>query len=242
MTDSDRPGDGLRWFARGVAAGFSLPGLMVMGAFVGFVGLARQSGVGYGETVFMTAIIWAMPAQVVLVGTILSGASLPAAALAVGLSSVRLMPMTVALVPEMRGRRTRQWMLYLLSHFVAVTAWVMALERFPAIPQEMRAPFFCGLGVITCFSNVVAVAIAYPLMGSLPPLLAAGLFMLTPIYFLLSMSKSAREPAAYVALGSGVVLGPLFHVYMPQFDLLLAGLFGGGGAYVYHMLSRKKRA
>ncbi len=242
MNEPGRGRERVRWFGRGLRAGFSLPGLMLTGAIVGFVGLARESGLGYGETLVMTAFVWALPAQVVLIGMILSGASLPAASLAVGLSSVRLMPMAVALMPDMRAPKMPQWVLYLLSHFVAVTAWVIALERLPAIPREMRAVFFAGLGVITCFGNTAVVAVAYPLVGGLPPLLSAGLFMLTPIYFLMSMWKSAREPAAYVALGCGVVLGPVFHVHMPQFDLLAAGLIGGAIAYAYHLLSRKRRS
>ena len=51
----------------------------------------------------MVGMVWALPAKVVLVGAILSGASLPAAAFAVALSSIRLTPMVVALVPELRG-------------------------------------------------------------------------------------------------------------------------------------------
>lgn len=242
MTEEARPGDRLRWFGRGLAVWFSFPGLALVGAYIGFVGLARESGIGYWPTVFMSFIVYALPGQVVLVGSILSGLSLPAAAFAVGLSSVRLMPMTVAIMPEMRGPRTPQWLLYLLSHFVAVTAWVLALERFPSMPQEVRTAYFAGIGCVTCFGNTLVVAFAYPLVGGLPPMLSAGLFLLTPIYFLMSMWGSAREKAGYVALGSGLVLGPLFHLVAPQASLLAAGLIGGGGAYAYHRWSRRARA
>ena len=97
-----------RYYFRGVRAAFSIPGLILAGAFVGFAGLAREAGLTLAQTVFMTGVVWALPGKVVLVGAVLSGASLPAAAFAVALSSVRLMPMVVALVPELRGPRTRK--------------------------------------------------------------------------------------------------------------------------------------
>ncbi len=96
------------WYLRGVRASFSVPGLILTSAFVGFAGLAREAGLTLAEAVFMTGVVWALPAKVVLVGAILSGNSLAAATFAVALSSVRLMPMVVALVPEMRGPRTPQ--------------------------------------------------------------------------------------------------------------------------------------
>ena len=88
----------------------------------------------------MTVMIWALPAIIVLIGAIKSGATIFAAAFVVTLSSVRLMPMVVALVPEMRTPRTRPWVLYLLSHFVAVTSWVMAFQHFPGVPRSSAPP------------------------------------------------------------------------------------------------------
>jgi hypothetical protein len=75
---------------RGIA---SLPAIILMSAFVGFSGFAVEAGIPLGETVFMTGMVWALPAKVLLVGSILAGASLPAAFLTVTLSSIRLMPM-----------------------------------------------------------------------------------------------------------------------------------------------------
>ncbi|MDF0753013.1 AzlC family ABC transporter permease, partial [Marinobacter sp. 71-i] len=82
--------------------------------------LAKDAGVTVVQAAFMTGIVWALPSMVVLVGAIVSGVALPAAMFAVTLSAIRLMPMVMALVPEMRARKSRQWVLYLLSHFVAV--------------------------------------------------------------------------------------------------------------------------
>ncbi|NGN40027.1 AzlC family ABC transporter permease [Mesorhizobium sp. CGMCC 1.15528] len=232
----------LVWYLRGVRAAFSVPGLLLASAHIGFAGLAKEAGLTLVQTVFMTGTVWALPANVVLIGGILSGASLPAAAFAVALSSVRLMPMVVALVPELKGTRTPKWFLYFLSHFVAVTSWVLAMERLGGIPREMRTSYYAGLGPTLVLVNMVVVAVVFLLADSLPPTVAAALFLLTPMYFLTSLWGSARERAGHVAMVLGLVLGPAFHLIWPGFDLLLAGLIGGGGAYIFHHMTRKRAA
>lgn len=230
------------WYGRGVRACASVPGLILVSAFVGFAGLAKEAGLTLAQSVFMTAVVWALPAHVVLVGAILSGSSLVAAAFAVSLSSVRLMPMVVALVPELRGPGTRRATLYALSHFVAVTSWVLALETLRNVPRDMRTSYYAGLGSTLVLANMVVVAAVFLLAERLPPAVSAALFLLTPIYFLTSLWGSARERAGHVAMVLGLVLGPLFHVAFPGFDLVAAGLAGGILAFLLHLLVKRRAA
>lgn len=229
------------WFLRGVLAAVSIPGFILASAFVGFAGLAKEAGFTLAETIFMVAVIWALPAKVVLIGAVLSGSTVWGAAFAVALSSVRLMPMVVALVPEMRGPRTPNWVLYLLSHFVAVTSWVLAMEQLRAVPRPLRTTFYAGLGGTLVAFNMGVAAVVFIVADGLPPMVSAGLLLLTPMYFLTSLWGSARERAGHVAMIIGLVLGPLFHIVLPGFDLLAAGLIGGAGAYGFHRLSHRRK-
>ncbi|TYR33848.1 AzlC family ABC transporter permease [Mesorhizobium microcysteis] len=213
-----------------------------MSAFVGFAGLAREAGITLPQAVFMVGVVWALPAKVVLIGAILAGSSLPAAAFAVALSSVRLTPMVVVLVPELRTEKTRPWVLYLLSQFVAVTSWVLAMERLREVPRDMRTAWYAGLGGTLVGVNMLVVTVMYVVAGSLSPTLSAALLMLTPIYFLTSLWGSARESASHFAMIFGLVLGPVFHVLLPGFDLLAAGVIGGVGAFLIHRLRKGKGA
>lgn len=230
------------WYLKGMRGAFSLPGLILVSSFVGFAALAKDAGVTAAQAVFMTGIVWALPSMVVLVGAIVSGAILPAAMLAVTLSAIRLMPMVMALLPEMRADKTRPWVLYLLSHFVAVTSWVLAMERLRHIPRDMRATYYAGLGSTLVLTNMIVVATVYAVADRLPSTVSAMLLLLTPMYFLTSLWGSARERAGYVAMVLGLGLGPVFHVLLPQFDLLAAGLVGGTAAYGWHRWRRKARA
>lgn len=237
---TDEPtGSAGRWFLRGARTALSLPGLILCGAFIGFGAIARDTGLSLAEAMFMTAIIWALPAQIVLLGAMASGASLPAAAIAVTLTSVRLMPMVVAIVPEMRTGRTRRWVLYLLSHFVAVTSWVLAMERFRDVPRERRTAFYGGIGSTLIAAMLVVLVIVYGTAAALPPLAAAALVFLTPAYFLFSLWSSARERASHGAMLGGMALGPVLHPVLPGFDLLAAGLIAGFAAFAFHVFTSR---
>jgi predicted branched-subunit amino acid permease len=229
------------WFLRGVRAAFSLPGLILISSFIGFAALAKDAGVTATQAAFMTATVWALPSMVVLVGAITSGAALPAAMFAVTLSAIRLMPMVMALVPEMRAGKTRQWVLYLLAHFVAVTSWVLAMERLKRIPPDMRTTYYAGLGGTLVTTNIIVVTAVFAVADALPSAISAALLMLTPMYFLTSLWGSARERAGHVAMILGLVLGPVFHIVLPEIDLLVAGLIGGAAAYGWHFWRRKVR-
>lgn len=224
----------LRWFFRGTGRIFSVPSILLMSSFVGFAGLAIQSGITLAQAVFMTITIWALPAKVVLIGAISANAALPAIILAVGLSSVRLTPMVVALLPELKGPNTRKLTLAILSHFVAVTAWVMAMEEFRNVPRRMRTSYFAGIGTILICSNSLIVVAVYLISATFPPIMFAALFMLTPMYFLTSLWRSARERAGQLAMICGILLLPVFHYFAPGYDLLLTGCVGGLIAFGFH--------
>lgn len=231
----------LKWFLRGVSQLASIPVLILVSAFVGFAGLAKESGITLVQAVFMTGAIWALPAKVVLIGAITGGNTLPAAAFAVTLSSIRLMPMAVAIVPEMRTSRTSRITLFLLSHFVAVTAWVIAMDRFRHVPREMRTTFFAGVGLTLVTTCMTVVAVVYSLSASLPPTIFAALFFLTPMYFLTSLWGSARDRSGHFAMVAGLALGPVAHSIAPDYDLLLAGIGGGLVAYLGHRALRTRK-
>jgi predicted branched-subunit amino acid permease len=179
------------------------------------------------ETVFLTVTVWALPSQVVFIGMVGSGGSLPAVALAVALSGMRFLPMVMAWTPVIRGPRTSRTALLFLSLFVAVTAWVFAMARLPDVPRPARAHYFAGFGMSLVASTAVVMALAYRLIGDLSGYPAAALVFLTPVYFLLALFGAARVPADRWALGAGLVLGPAFTVLVPEADILLAGLIGG---------------
>jgi Predicted branched-chain amino acid permease (azaleucine resistance) len=230
------------WFLRGCRGVVSIPGLVLLASMIGFAGLARESGVSLAFATTMTAVIWALPSQVVLIGAIMSGASFWATVLAIVLCSVRLMPMTVALLPTVRAPETPRWQLYLISNFIAVTAFVVAVAELPKVPRAMRVAWFSGFAITLVAANTVMTAVAFATLDSLPPAVAVCLFFLTPLYFTFSLWTAARASLERIAFVVGFLVLPVFHALDPTLDLVFAGLVGGTAVYLYDRHARRRRA
>ncbi len=230
----------LRWLLYGARGIFSIPAFILMGSFVGFGILCRESGLTVGQSMMMTGTIWAMPSQVVLVGAISSGAPLVVAALAVALSAVRLTPMTASWVPLVRSRQTSRYKLLALSHFIAVTSWVWSAMRMPSVPPEVRLTYYAGFSVTLMLVNLSITCASFLLASAMPPLVGGALFFLTPIYFITALTAASRHLAERLAMPIGIILGPLFFHLQIGLDLVWAGLLGGTIAYLADWIYRKR--
>jgi len=229
-----------KWSAArlGASRALTIPGMVLFGSFFGFGAFTRAAGLDAGQSLFVTITVFALPGQVVLVDQIAGNAGLLAAAVAVTLTAIRLMPMTVAIMPVLRGPRTPLWWQVALSHFVAVTVWIEAMRRLPDFDRELRIPYYLGIAMTLwpiCMSATLA---GYYIAGGVPVPVSAALLMLTPLYFLLSMMTAARERVDWLAIVAGFCLGPVFYTYAPGLDLLWTGLAGGTLAYLLGRLKR----
>jgi predicted branched-subunit amino acid permease len=238
---TERPDPAWLWALRGMRGVFSIPAAILLTSMAGFGVFCRESGLTLGQAVFTTGVIWALPSQVVLVGAIAAGASLATAAIGVALSAIRFVPMVAAWAPTIRTEHTRTWQLLALSHFVALTSWVVGALRMPRMPPEARIPWFAGFAVSLTATGTLVTAASYVLTGALPPVVTGLLFFLTPIYFLTALTASSRLLAERLALAAGLVLGPLFRLSGLPLDLVWAGLAGGTLAYLGARLARRAR-
>jgi predicted branched-subunit amino acid permease len=225
-------------FWRGLLVTFTAPGLTLFFTSIGFGSLARDLGYTLGQAFFMTTVFYALPAQVMLIDQLARGASIAAAAFAVSLTAVRLLPMTVTLLPLIKGSDRFRFVHLAAGHVMAITVWLEGSRRLPSLPQHLRLTHFFGIGggmfLSTCLGTVTGHALAFVVPQSL---LAALLFM-TPVYFLLSLAVGARLRMDWIAIGLGVVLGPILFRLAPGPDLMLTGLIGGSIAYFYQKRRR----
>ena len=122
---------------------------------------------------------------------------------------------------------------------VAVTVWVTSMTLLPRVPREKRVAYYWGIALGLIWMSAIATALGYRTSTLVPVEVAAGLMFLTPLYFLLSMSATARDAPDRLAIPVGLALGPVFHLLSPQFDLALTGLVGGTAAYVAARLAAR---
>jgi predicted branched-subunit amino acid permease len=224
-------------FFSGVRAAWrSALAYVVIGTYVGIGALTHDFGFGLGWAVASTALVWAGPAQVILVSALGAGVAPVETALAVGVSSARLLPMVISLLPLIRRPQTPYRALVLPAHLTAVTMWIEALRLLPQVPREARIPFANGVGGGFMAAAQAGTLIGYYLATSLPPLLTAGLLFLTPISFLISTTRNCRLMSDWLALAFGLVLGPLMAAWQMGLDLLWSGVLGGSLAYGIHRL------
>jgi predicted branched-subunit amino acid permease len=228
-----------RLFLRGVRDALVLPAWVVGLSLFAVGSLAGETGVPAGAAVLSTLLIWAGPAQVIFFAGIASGAALPGIALAVGLSSIRLLPMTMSILPMLRERAKDAPSQILIAHYVTVTVWVEALRRLPPMPPEERLPYYLGFANACLGTCAVTTYLGYTIVGALPLPLAAGLLFLTPTFFTLSLTAGARGASDWLAIAAGFVLAPLSTALVGKdVDLLLTGVVGGTAAYFFGRLRR----
>jgi predicted branched-subunit amino acid permease len=216
---------------QGAREAAGVPAAVLAAGYLGFGALAAGHEVPLPWAIVMTATIWALPAQLILVEMHTLGAPLVATVLTVVLSSARFLPMTLMLVPLMRAERHRGWQYYLAAQLLALTGWTMAVARFPHIPQPARLPWFYGFALVCLGASAIATGAGFLIADALTPLARTGLVFMAPMYYLLILTGAVRERFAALSLACGAVAGPLLHLVAPQWSVLLAGAVGGTLAY-----------
>jgi predicted branched-subunit amino acid permease len=210
--------------------------LVLMGTYIGIGALAHDFGLASWWLALSTVLVWAAPAQVILISALGAGAPLIEIAIAVSLSAIRLFPMVVALLPLLRGQGTRLRDLLLPAHFTSVSMWVESLRLLPTMPHEYRIAFCNGLSVGYMGTAATFGFVGFYLAAGLPPLLAGTLLFLTPMSFLISTARNARMMVDRLALVLGLILGALLTYLHVQLDLMWTGMVGGTLAYIVHRL------
>ena len=228
-------------FLRGFATGWrSVFAYVLFGTFVGIGALGHDFGYSLVWMVLSTALIWAAPAQVILISALGTGAGAIETAVAVTLSGVRLLPMVVALLPLLRTPATRMRDLILPTHFTAISMWVESLRLLPAIPREERIGFCNGLSTGLVLSATTGTAVGFYLAGSLPRVYAAALLFLTPLVFLLSVVRNSPVGVERLAFALGGGLAPLLALMTIDLALLGSGVIGGSIAYAAYRWRRRR--
>jgi len=225
------PARAFAWGLRSIAS--TVLTLVLFATYLGIGALAHDSHFSLGWVLASTALVWAGPAQIILISTLGSGATALQAAIAVTVSAIRLFPMVVS-VPMLRMPRTKRRHLILPTHFIAVTLWVECFRLLPQVPRERRVAFTNGLGVGLQSVCLAATAIGYGLAANLPPLLGAAILLLTPLAFLLSTARNCRQLSDILALALGLGLFPFVSMLHTGVDILISGVSAGTIAYGVH--------
>jgi predicted branched-subunit amino acid permease len=217
---------------QGAREAAGVPAAVLAAGYLGFGALAAAHDVPLAFALAATAVIWALPAQLILLEMHTLGAPFVATVLTVVLSSARFLPMTLMLMPLMRAERHRRWHYYVAAQLLALTGWTMAVARFPRIGQAERLPWFFGFALVCMAASVLATAAGYMIADRLTPLARTGLVFMAPMYYLLILTGGVRDRPAGLGLAFGALAGPLAYLAAPQWSVLIGGFAGGTLAYL----------
>jgi predicted branched-subunit amino acid permease len=227
---ADRPQLGA--FGTGLRLVWSVPAVVLFSTALGFGALARDGGFTLGHAVFIAGTMFALPNQVVLIDQLARNEAVPGVALAVALTAMRLMPMTVTLAPLFRDEKRRSLLELMAAHFVTVSTWIEGNRRLPATPVPLRMARHFGQGVAIASMMVLGTLCGYGLAGRVPDVVSAALLFMTPLYFVLSLVATSRSSTDVAAIVIGCALSPIAFRLLPGFDLLATGVIGGTLAYL----------
>jgi len=220
----------------GVRDAAGTPALILFASYIGFGSLVHDNQLSIWMGLASTVSAWALPGQVALVELFSAGASILTIGIAVGLTNLRLMPMTVVLMPWLRSPGRPRWHYFLAAHLVAVTGWAAAMQHCPNLPAERRLPYFVTFSVVLWVASMFGTLLGYTMAGRVPIEVGLGLVFLNPVYFLLIFIADLRIRARALALLLGAILGPPLYLWNPEWSLVVAGVAGGVAAMVIDRL------
>lgn len=221
-----------QFFFEGTRTSFSPAGMILFITFFAYGALVNGSNLPLEVGIGLTIFVFAIPGQVVLVDEIARGSSLITAAIVTTFTAIRLLPLTVSMLPVVRNETTPKWMEVVICHFVAVTVWTQSMMVLPTLPREQRAShclgFCCGLMVLVTIGTCLGFYAAH----MLPKNIAAATLMVTPIYFFLSLFNTAKVIVEKLAFAFGTIIAIPLIFMVPNFSLIGSGLIGGTLAYL----------
>jgi predicted branched-subunit amino acid permease len=218
-------------FRGGVREALGVPAAVLGAGYIGFGSLAAEYGYSIGQIIVATLAVWALPGQLIMIEMSVVGAPAVVIVAAVVMSAARFLPMTMTLMPMLRGARYRPAANYPAAQLASMTTWAVAVQRCPGLAAPSRLPYFVGFGVACLAVSAACGALGHLLTGMLPPLVRLGFVFLAPVYFFVILVGDVRTRLAAVALACGALAGPLFHLVSPQWSVMLAGFAGGTAAY-----------
>jgi predicted branched-subunit amino acid permease len=212
--------------------------LVLSGTYVGLGALAHDFHFSEWWLALSTVLVWAGPAQLILITALGTGGAPIEAAIAISLSGIRLFPLVVTLLPLLREKGTPLRKMVLPTHFTSVSMWVENMRLLPALPMERRVAFCNGLSSAYMAAACICGFAGFYLAAGLPALLAAGLLFLTPMAFLISTARNATQMIDRIALALGLALGPAITAAHIGLDLMWTGVIGGTLANGFHRLRK----
>lgn len=211
------------------AVGF--PSITLLASMTGFGSLVHESDLPFAMAIAATVGIWGLPGQLTLVEMHVAGLSAFFVILGVALANARFLPMVVSFMPLMNEAGSKSRWDFALVQMLSINSWAAGLKRFPEIEKRFRRRYYIIFAVICMSAGTLGTVIGYFGVGLMPRPIALGLIFMNPLFFAVLLAGVQSRPSM-IALVVGAPLGVMFHLVVPDLDLLLTGVVGGTLAFL----------
>jgi predicted branched-subunit amino acid permease len=213
------------------AGASSVFAMVIFGSYLSIGAFAHDLGFSTVWLSVSTVLVWAAPAQVIVIASLAAGTTGIEIAIAVTLSAIRLLPMVVSVLPVIKAPDTPLRSLILPTHLTAISVWIEALRLAPELPRPARIPFMNGIGIMLMTLALLGGLAGHVLASILPVVLVSAMQFLTPMSFLSSTVRNGRSLSDRIAVVIGLILAPALAWMDVGLDLLWTGIVGGTFAY-----------
>ncbi len=206
---------------RGVSVSFRLPRFFLLGlresapvavsfviSFFAIGALSRASELTLIQTVAMTGLVFAGPAQYAILSFFTSGASLPIILISVLVINFRFLIMAFNLLPVFRGVPRR----YILPALPMLSASTFALTSMGTDSKPSgwdNFQYYLGVCLGSFPVAVLMAAVGYVLSANLSPELTKTVPVILPIYFAVLLAKDWKKWGSLAAAGTAFCLHPI---------------------------------
>ncbi len=214
-------------FKLGIKHAIGVPALGLGSSMFAFGAFLKSAEFNIWQSFCSTFFAFALPGQLVMVETLVTGGTILNIFLAVLLTNARLYPMTVNLVPIIRHSSYSKWKYFVICHFIAVTSWINMLKVHNTLNQDKKFDYFFGLGGFLWANSVLFTVLGYSFSKFVTSEILIGLVFLNPMYFLImTVGNLIEKKLIYTALFAAI-LSPLFYTISHSWGILIAGILSG---------------
>ena len=208
--------------------------MFTFGAFL------KSSGFTIFQCFSSTFFAFALPGQFVMADLLIAGGSILNIFFAVLLTNARLFPMTINLIPIIKNTKTSKWKLFLISHLIAVTAWINMFASYKKIKKNDRFEYFLGLGGSLWISSIIFTVLGFICSDLISNKILLGLVFFNPLYFLIMTLSNIKSEKLLVVFILSACLGPLLNYLNSSWGILLAGFISGTLGFLIFKLKNVK--
>ena len=224
-------------FRDGLRDALGLPMVVLTGGMIGFGALAQESGFNVLEAVLATILIWALPGQIVLADMHAAGANTWAIVIAVSIANLRFLPMTIAVMPHLRGGLKHQAWQLALAQMLSANSFLYILQAVPRFSPIDRVRYFTAFVLSCVVIAVVATVGGHIAASQMAPAVAMGFLFVNIIFIACLLANSLAAPII-ASIIIGAIAGPVCHLISPSNGILIAGIIAGTAG---HFLFRGHR-